>query len=183
VLVMLQGCGAPQSQMPSAPSPPAGVAACGVERWSVKTLSDIDATRVEVANVIPNTIASLNGFTQHCSSLPEARTFAEEFRVYEVVGTVQLTSNEDDHDVHIALADPNEPARTIVVEVVDPACASASSLLTTLSNAKLQYQSLGSLTGRTVRVRGVGFYDFAHGQTGRSQSCIELHPVLSITTP
>ncbi len=25
------------------------------------------------------------------------------------------------------------------------------------------------------------FYDFAHGQTGRSASCIELHPVLNIT--
>lgn len=28
-----------------------------------------------------------------------------------------------------------------------------------------------------MRVRGVGFYDFAQGQTGRSQRCIELHPV------
>jgi hypothetical protein len=50
-----------------------------------------------------------------------------------------------------------------------------------LSNARLQYQSLGSVAGRRVRVRGVGFYDFAHEQTGRSASCIELHPVLSIT--
>ena len=55
--------------------------------------------------------------------------------------------------------------------------------MTSFSNARLQYQSLGFLAGRTVRVRGVGFYDFAHGQTGRSQSCIELHPVLSISTP
>jgi hypothetical protein len=56
-----------------------------------------------------------------------------------------------------------------------------SPLLTSLSNAKIQYQMLGSLVGRQVRVRGVGFYDFAHGQTGRSESCIELHPVLSIS--
>ena len=34
--------------------------------------------------------------------------------------------------------------------------------------------------GATVRVRGAGFYDFNHGQTGRSQSCMELHPLTSI---
>jgi hypothetical protein len=85
--------------------------------------------------------------------------------------------------LHIALADPIDPSKTIVVEVVDPACATTSALLTTLSNARVQYEALGSLVGRQVRVRGVGFYDFAHGQTGRSQSCIELHPVLSISTP
>jgi hypothetical protein len=28
----------------------------------------------------------------------------------------------------------------------------------------------------------VGFFDFNHGQTGRSRSCIELHPVLGIET-
>ena len=38
---------------------------------------------------------------------------------------------------------------------------------------------LSSLTGTAVRLRGVGFYDFPHGQTGRSQSCIELHPIIS----
>ena len=94
-----------------------------------------------------------------------------------------VTRNEDDRDVHIALADPNDVTKTVVVEVADPACATTSPFLTTLSNARLQYQSLGSLVGRRVRVRGVGFYDFAHGQTGRSVSCIELHPVLSITAP
>jgi hypothetical protein len=83
--------------------------------------------------------------------------------------------------IGIALADPIDPTKTIVVEVVDPPCAVTSPLLTTLSNAKVQYQTLGSLAGRPVRVRGVGFYDFAHGQTGRSDSCIELHPVLSIS--
>jgi hypothetical protein len=80
---------------------------------------------------------------------------------------VQITRNEEDRDVHVALADPIEPTKTIVVEVVDPPYAATSPLLTTLSNAKAQYQTRGSVVGRQVRVRGVGFYDFAHGQTGR----------------
>ena len=37
-----------------------------------------------------------------------------------------------------------------------------------------------ALEGLTVRVTGVGFYDMNHFQRGRSRSCIELHPVLSI---
>jgi hypothetical protein len=137
--------------------------------------------RVDVSNVIHTTITALNGLATRCSGLPEGRTFAEEFRVYEVVGVVQFTHNEQDRDVHIALADPANATKTIVVEVIDPPCAATSPLLTTLSNAKVQYLRLGSLTGKQVRVRGVGFYDFAHGQTGRSDSCIELHPVLSIS--
>jgi Domain of unknown function (DUF1772) len=38
-----------------------------------------------------------------------------------VVGVVQLIRNEDDRVVHIALADPSDTAKTIVVEVIDPA--------------------------------------------------------------
>jgi hypothetical protein len=56
-----------------------------------------------------------------------------------------------------------------------------SSAPLTQARARSQYQVLKPLTGKTVRVRGVGFYDFAHGQTGRSQSCIELHPILNIS--
>lgn len=174
---------APQAPTPVPVLPPPTAAACGVERWAVKTLADADALRVDPLNALPTTIAALNGLSPHCSSLPDGRTFAEEFQVYELVGTVLVARNEDDRDVHIALADPNDVAKTIVVEVADPTCATTSPFATMLSNVRLQYQTLGALDGRRVRVRGVGFYDFAHGQTGRSASCIELHPVLSITAP
>jgi hypothetical protein len=29
-------------------------------------------------------------------------------------------------------------------------------------------------------VRGVGFFDFNHGQNGRARNCMELHPIVSI---
>jgi hypothetical protein len=32
-----------------------------------------------------------------------------------------------------------------------------------------------------VRVTGVGFFDFEHGQTGVAPNAIELHPVLDIS--
>jgi hypothetical protein len=44
----------------------------------------------------------------------------------------------------------------------------------------LNNRAPSALVVTVVRVRGVGFYDFAHGQRGRSQNCIELHPILSM---
>ena len=195
-LTLFAACGS--SPTPSAPTPqpspviqpaptptpapsPTPTAACGVERWAVKTLTDPDAGRVDFVNVIPTTVAALNGFPTHCSDLPDNRAFPEEFRVYETTAIVQLTREEEDHDIHIVLSDPAVPTETVVVEVVDPACALTSPHLSLLTQARSQYQTLSPLTGKTVRLRGVGFYDFAHGQTGRSRSCIELHPVTNIT--
>ena len=181
---VLAACGGRGLAPGTTPSPITSVApgaVCGVERWAVKTLTDADATRVNFSDVQRTTISALNALPAHCSGLPESRTFSEEFRVYEATGVVQLTRSEDDSDIHIVLSDPNNPTQTIVVEVVHPACALTSPYFSTLSQARAAYESLTPLTGKTVTVRGVGFYDFAHGQTGRSQSCIELHPVIGIT--
>lgn len=136
----------------------------------MKTLADPDATRIDFLNVTPTTIADLNALPAHCSGLPTPRTFVEEFRLYEVTGVVVVGRAESDHDVHLALADPSDLSQTIDVEVVDPACATTSPYVTTLSNARMQYQSLGLQPGQRVTVRGVGFFDFAHGQTGRRRA-------------
>lgn len=179
--LVLQACG--WTITPPAPSPTVVGLVCGEERWAVKTLSDPDVMRVNMNDVISTTVAALNGFTAHCSGLPAARTYPEEFRVFEIIGTVVLTRDEDDRDVHVVLSDLADPSQTIIVEVADPACqgAAQSPFLAFLIQARSQYQSLGRLIGKTIRVRGVGFYDFDHGQTGRSRSCIELHPVLAIS--
>src|SRR5262245_18599212 len=122
--LLLTCCKSRDGSLPTIPSPP-GVA-CGTERWSVKTLTDADSIRVDFVNVTATTIATLNGLTQRCSGLPDARTFSDEFHVFEVTGVVQITRSEDDRDIHIALADPADPTKTIVVEVADPVCAAAS---------------------------------------------------------
>jgi hypothetical protein len=67
-------------------------------------------------------------------------------------------------------------------------CAGAvmSPHLATLRSVEGMFASLlgggsaSTLVGTVVRVRGVGFYDFNHGQRGRSANCIELHPIVSI---
>jgi len=160
---------------------------CGDERWAVKTLSDPDASRVNLSPAVPTTITAMNGLQPHCSGLPQTRTFAEEFRVFELTGRVTFVRLEDDRDYHIVLADPNSPDNTMIVESVDPGCEGAVTspdlpLLRAGRESLLAVsgQRPSSLIGQSVRVTGVGFYDFGHGQTGMSRSCIELHPILRI---
>lgn len=162
--------------------------ACGVERWAVKTLSDPIATQVALSQVMQTTVRALNALIAHCSGLPDSRTYPPEFQVYELTGVIVVVRSEDDRDYHVALSDPTDPSITIVTEIPDPQCEGAvrSPYRQTLSDARAQFEAirggraLSTLTGTTLRVRGVGFYDFNHGQTGRSTSCIELHPLISI---
>jgi hypothetical protein len=172
------------------PAPSEPPLTCGVERWPVKTLSDPDAARVRFTP-ISSTISLLNALDAHCGGGANARRdYPEELQVYEVVGRITLVRAEDDNDFHIALADPANPTDTVVVEVADPGCvgAAGASHLDSLAAARSSLdllragRPLAALRGELVRVRGVGFFDFNHGQTGRSRSCIELHPVLGIET-
>lgn len=138
--------------------------------------------------VTPISIRDLNGFSTHCGDLPESRTFAEEFKVFEIVGRITYVAHEPDRDYHIAIEDPDAPGYTVVTELADILCAGAviSPHYSALSASEAMWQILlndrapSALEGTTVKVRGVGFYDFAHGQRGRSRNCIELHPIVSI---
>ena len=175
--------------MPTPPSagPPAGLS-CGVERWFVKTLADADAGRVNVDVATPITIRELNEYATRCAGLPNTRAYDEEFRVFEVTGRITFAALEDDRDHHVALEDLNDPSYTIVSELADVLCAGAivSPHFSALSRADAMWRLLlnnrapSSLVGTVVKVRGVGFYDFAHGQRGRSRNCIELHPIVAI---
>jgi hypothetical protein len=106
------GGGTSSSTTPTTPTPPPSSPglACGTERWLVKTLADSAASSVNLNAVTPTTIRDLNRFATHCTGLPETRTLAEEFRVFEVTGRITFFAHEDDRDYHIALEDPSDPA-------------------------------------------------------------------------
>ena len=175
---------------PTPTPPPANPGlACGVERWFVKTLGDPDAASVTLSSVTRTTVRDLNALPQHCEGGPDRRAYPEEFRVFEVVGRVTYIAQEDDRDYHVALEDPDAAGFSIVTEMADTTCMGAASSphLATLRSVEGLFASLlagrapSTLVGTTVRVQGVGFYDFNHGQRGRSNNCIELHPIVSIT--
>ena len=187
------GCGGssttPTTSIAVAPSTPNPGLACGVERWFVKTLADQDASTIALSQVNPISIHDLNALPSHCEGGPDRRTFPEEFRVYEIVGRVIYVAHEDDRDYHIALEDPNDPTSSVVTELADTRCAGASMSphLAALRSVEGMLASVlggnppASLFGMTLRVQGVGFYDFDHSQRGRSKNCIELHPIVSLS--
>jgi hypothetical protein len=180
--VFVTACGG----TPSSPSSSIGFA-CGEERFAVKTLSDADARRVNLTPVF-TTVAKLTSHLAHCEGGPDRRVYNEEFQTYEVIGRVEIVRVEDDHDYHVVLSDLIDRSITMITEVVEPACegAASSPFVSVLRAARAAFLNLfagrtaSSLVGRIIRVRGIGFYDFNHGQTGRARNCLELHPVLSI---
>jgi hypothetical protein len=144
---------------------------------------------VNPLSVTQISIRDLNALPSHCEGGPDRRVYPEEFRVFEVSGRVTYVAHEGDRDYHLALEDPDAPGATVVTELADTLCAGASISphLATLRSVEGMFTSLlggralSTLVGTTVKIQGVGFYDFDHGQRGRSSNCIELHPIVSIS--
>jgi hypothetical protein len=167
------------------------VAGCSLTRSHVKGLRDPQAHQIQFDDPIPTTIKALNALPSHCGPAPDHRVRPEEFRVYQVVGRITRVKREPDHDIHVVLQDRDDPHEYLVTESGDPAFRgnAASPYRSELGAVRkmlddLQHSAgapeLKDLEGLTVRVTGVGFFDFGHFQKGRSRSCIELHPILAI---
>ena len=98
---------------------------------------------------------------------------------------------EDDHDIHLVIAVPSAPSKTMLTEFPDTTCNGAS-----ISPKKGKMASARSaiiaacgqpsssdftdLSGRAT-LPAVGFFDIPHGQTGVAPNAIELHPVLKFS--
>jgi hypothetical protein len=161
---------------------------CGVERWSVKTGTDPDAGLVNLVNPTPATITQLRALTAPADPPgppANARVLPTEGTLFVVNGTLTLYKKEDDVDYHIVLQD--DAGNTIITEIPSPACVGAGSPFAAgVANARAKFDA--KLTGTPafqsanlpVQIKGVGFFDFIHGQTGVAPNGIELHPILDI---
>jgi hypothetical protein len=163
---------------------------CGVERWAVKTLSDQDAS---IVNLMPQdaTVSALRNLPAPGSLPQNSRVAPTEVTVFRVTAVAMLAKREADHDIHLVIANPDNPAETMIVEFPDVACSGAagSAYNATMKSAREQFDAMFGEPGSShftdlqsvVQITGVGFFDFLHGQTGVAPNGIELHPVLSIT--
>ncbi len=158
--------------------------ACGVERWSVKTGTDADAGAIDLAHVVPTTIAALTGLAMPASLPSNNRIAPTETTVYSISATLTLYKHETDADYHVVLSDG---ARTMIVESADIGCVGPGSPLAAgIQNARAELDAQLSPTSTfksaniPVTVTGVGFFDFLHGQTGVAPNGIELHPLLDV---
>lgn len=141
--------------------------ACGVERWTVKTLQD----RPRLLPVQGTTIAYLvSRPLPH--PLPDTRLPFER-HVFRVTAAVTLNRAEADGDLHLVLSDGTH---TMIAESPSSSCTTGATAArrTQMTHARTQ----ASLCSK-ARVTGVAFFDFKHGQTGVAPNAIELHPVLA----
>lgn len=159
---------------------------CGVERWAVKTLTDPDATNVNLAPV-DSSVHELVAIEAPPS--PTTRAAPTEFTTYRVTANLTYAKLESDSDIHMVLQDP-ATGDTMIIEAVCPACAQGSGVTNQITQVRqiveAQFpeavagtpQDLGT-SPLLVTVTGVAYFDYYHEQTGFARNGIELHPLLS----
>jgi hypothetical protein len=171
---------------------------CGTERWPVKTLADADADKVNF-EPLEKSVADLTSLTAPTTSSENSRLSDAEKQTYKVqarlVGFKQEfdpSTRKGDKDFHTVIADLRDPSKTMIVEIPDPACGGvcASPKLGEIQQALQKFvvpfpnsppaKDFVVVQGNVeVEFTGVGFFDFAHGQTGLARNWVELHPVLA----
>jgi hypothetical protein len=160
-----------------------GVTACGVERWSVKTGTDHDASKVNTKGTIPTTIIHLRSLPAPSSPPLKSRVKPTELSVFQITGTLLRIKQESDSDFHLVIADAG--GRTMITEAPAPQCVGSSSPFTHQINyvrsqltSKYHPGKEWQRPNQKVTIRGVAFFDFKHGQSGVAPNAIELHPIL-----
>ena len=141
-------------------------AACGVERWTVKTLQD----RPKLLRPRKTTIHYL--ITRPAPPHLPDRRLPFERHVFTVLAPVVLVRPEDDSDLHLVL---RQGGNHMIAEAPSPGCDRHAT--TTRRRQMRVARSHVRLCAR-ARVTGVAFFDFDHGQTGVAPNAIELHPIL-----
>lgn len=188
VIAIAVTIGFSQSQKYQWPAGPACGVKCGSERWIVKALADLDATKVNFTPEVA-TFAQVRGFERPADTPIDARIDPVEMKTYSLKATLVEYKLETDHDFHIVIADPQDPKKTIIAEIVDPACSRVcqSKKLDVLKAVREKFVAqMGEPTssfhksGISITITGVGFFDFLHGQTGVAPNGFELHPVLDV---
>jgi hypothetical protein len=161
-------------------------AQCGVERWSIKTGTDSQAPSINLGTYISTTIYNMQSSTAPSSLPANSRIAPRELNQYRVTGTLVKYKLEGDSDYHLVIQDSS--GRQMIVEIPKSNCVGAGSPFGPgIANARREFDArfVATTTMKTtstpVAVRGIGFWDYLHGQTGAAPNGIEVHPVLDIT--
>jgi hypothetical protein len=160
--------------------------ACGVERWAVKTLQDPAGRAIDLSLIKKTTVSALRSKTG-LRGPSGSRGSGVESTFYEVKARLVSAKAEDDDDIHLVIKGVTTSG-TMIVEFPTVACSSGATqgAKTRMKNARNAFgaacgvpgsSSFTNLKGKAT-IRGIGFFDFLHGQTGVAPNGIELHPVL-----
>lgn len=143
-----------------------GTAACGLERWTVKTLQDrprlLPARKTTIHYLITRPAPQ---------TLPDTR-LPFEHHVFTVSAAVVLISPEADSDLHLVL---QQGGNHMIAEAPSPNCDKRA---TPYRRRQMRVAREQVRLCARASVTGVAFFDFDHGQTGVAPNAIELHPIL-----
>ena len=181
-------------RMPTISAPASGgvLAACGTERWAVKTLTDPAASKVVYGKTRRRSVESLRRLAAPAHLQPMTpRGSGTERGVYRVTALLMSMRREDDSDIHLVLADP-KLGGSMIAEFPAAACmtGAAATQRSEIEQARAALAAAcGGEPGRhpveltgSATLTGVGFFDVIHGQSGVAPNGIELHPVLSFAS-
>ncbi len=165
--------------------PSALFAQCGVERWSVKTGTDPNSGLINLNSSTNTTIASMRAFTAPSPIPANNRVSPAETTQWVINATLTQYKLESDSDYHLILKDAS--GLTMIIEIPSPSCVGAGSpFFAGIQNSRSEFDARFTATTSfqtaniPVQVKGVGMFDFLHGQTGVAPNGMELHPVLDI---
>jgi hypothetical protein len=160
-------------------------AQCGVERWSIKVGNDSQAPSINLGSYVSSTIYNFHQSTRPSSIPSNSRVAPRETTQYSLSGTLKKYKRESDSDYHLVIQD--SAGRSMIIELPNINCVgSGSPFRSGISNARAQFDAKLTATSTMknvtapVTIRGIGFWDFLHGQTGVAPNGIEVHPVLNI---
>src|SRR6185295_13891590 len=155
-------------------------------RWTVKTGTDPQAPLVALSSYVSSTIYNFHQSVRPASLPSNGRVATRETTQYRLSATLTKYVRETDSDYHLVIVD--SAGRTMIVELPASNCVGAGSPFGPgISHARSQFDARFTATtsmkttSTPVTVKGVGFWDFLHGQTGVAPNGIEIHPVLDIT--
>jgi hypothetical protein len=165
-------------------SPALATVSCPVERGPVKEGSD--ATRNKVSTYVnKTTIGHLRSFAKPSSYPKAARIAPNEDKTWQVTATLTQYKQETDGDIHLVLKDSS--GRKMIAEIPFARCVPAASrwrsAITTASHVfttAFHVTTSWHYVRRTVDIRGLGYFDPPHGQTGAAPNGIELHPAIYV---
>jgi hypothetical protein len=161
---------------------------CGVDRWSIKTLSDIDTLKIDFNHIVSSTVHEQVSLL--APKIKKGR-LESETKVYSIdCNLIGFKRESGDKDIHVIVEDINTD-ETMVIEIPSHQCFEIQKTSRYKLFKDLQgwfYSNIGSPKSKffylkkhiPVTVTGVGFFDFNHGQIGMADNGREIHPVLSI---
>jgi hypothetical protein len=158
---------------------------CGVNRWGVKTLTDVDAKKVNFKS-IKTSIDSLRSLKPDRKIGATVPRFGAEFYTFQLNCGIREYSNEEDGDIHLVLFDLKDTTKTFVAEIPDPNCPAVkgTKYAPKFQKCREDFEAYKLPKKKVLKgeykITGSFFFDKLHNVKGAPPFGGEIHPVLTI---